>query len=276
MNEIKDIFESLSSRIRSPYFGYFVIFSISLNWKSWLLLIWDDFPLQERIVEFEQSTSFLCLILIPFILGIISALITPWLKLAIVKVNSIPTAKNNLEQAKAESNLLEQKALLEKNRDNILAVEEDKLIGKAKRDEEIRSIEDAESRERLEEEVQRLRSTQGFTQGAFGTVKGTEDPQLNVELRKTDSKHGRRFYVTNNGAITAYEVMFSLIGLTNDNSPLVNDYEEVFPVPELHPGDEVSVIAAIDSDSPLKFDAKLTWKNSDGIQNKKIFTITYQ
>jgi hypothetical protein len=61
MKEIKEIFESIGSRIRSPYFGFFVLFSIGLNWKAWLLLILDKLPISERITSLDERAQLTCI-----------------------------------------------------------------------------------------------------------------------------------------------------------------------------------------------------------------------
>ncbi len=275
MNEIKEIFESISSRIRSPYFGYFVLFSISINWKEWLLLIFDKLSISERITSFEESTTFASIIVIPLLLGFATALIAPWLKLFFVWAARTPVTKKNLLQVKAESKILEEKGRLEKARASLLGTEEESLIAKTQRDLKIRSIEDEEARKKLEQEVQELRSNVGASVVANGTVvKSSKAPQLSVKLKNNPAGNGHKFYIKNTGHDVAHNVRFNLLLKEGKSSPLTSDAKEVFPVAELHPNDEVSILAALSMGMGAKFDVELKWETSDGENKSKRSTVT--
>ena len=275
MNEIKEIFESINSRIRSPYFGFFILYSIGLNWKAWLLLMFEKSSISERILCFDEHTSFATIIIIPLLLGFLTALITPWLKLFFIWAASIPVTKRNLLQARSESEILEEKSRLERARASLLGTEEESLIAKAERDVKISSIEDAEAREKLEKEIEELRSKVGSGIKATGTVISSEKkPRISVKLKKNPVGNGYRFYVKNTGNDVAYNVKFNLLLKEGASSPLTSDVKEVFPVVELHPNDEVSVLAAISMGMSSKFDIELTWESSKGEKESKRTSVT--
>ena len=108
-----------------------------------------------------------------------------------------------------------------------------------------------------------------------GTVISSEKkPQISVKLKRNSAGKGYRFYVKNTGNDVAHNVKFNLLLEDGESSPLTSDVKEVFPVAELHPDDEISVLAAISMGMRSKFDVELTWESSNGEKQSKRTSVT--
>lgn len=95
-------------------------------------------------------------------------------------------------------------------------------------------------------------------------------PKFNVTLSKLGKSYC--FYIVNTGQGTAYDVDFELVDC--QHSPLCSDVSEKFPHPEMKPNSRVKLIAAIDSLSPLKYQAKVMWKDFENESQSEIFWLT--
>lgn len=83
-----------------------------------------------------------------------------------------------------------------------------------------------------------------------------------------------RIFVTNEGQAVAYDVTLELVTPEGRSSPLCNDFDEVFPVDDLPPGQRVSVLAALTFDTGTSFTCKCGWVNEDGSIGEKIVPLT--
>jgi len=95
-------------------------------------------------------------------------------------------------------------------------------------------------------------------------------PKFNVTL--TNLGKSDYFYITNTGQGTAYHVNFELIDC--DDSPLTSDASKKLPHPEMKPYTKVKLLAALHMQSPLKYQAKVTWKNSENQDQAETFWVT--
>ncbi|MDO6775611.1 MULTISPECIES: hypothetical protein [unclassified Shewanella] len=95
-------------------------------------------------------------------------------------------------------------------------------------------------------------------------------PKFNVSLTKLGKSYS--FYISNTGQGSAFDVRFELVDC--ENSPLCSDVEEKFPHPEMKPNTRVKLIAAICLGSPLKYQAKITWKDLEKESHEELFWVT--
>lgn len=95
-------------------------------------------------------------------------------------------------------------------------------------------------------------------------------PKFNVTLSKLGKNY--YFYITNTGQGAAYNVNFELVDC--EDSPLVGDLSEKFPHPEMKPNSRVKLIAAIHMQSPLKYQAKVSWHDSEQQVHDETFWLT--
>lgn len=155
---MKEILEALGTRIRSPLFGYMALAFFAINWKELLYLWLSDEDISNRIEFFTNNTSNLSLLIYPIILGIACAIIYPWVHLVFLRMAYKPTYLRNILQAETEHSMLLKKQELEALRNKMLTQKEENLIEQAKRDQEISQIENEELRQKLQMEVEKLRS----------------------------------------------------------------------------------------------------------------------
>lgn len=154
---MKEIFEAIGSRIKSPLFGYVMIAFIAINWRSLFYLIASDVTAIERIKYFEENTTVNSLIFLPVIFAAFGAIIYPWINAIFLYLCKKPTELRNSIQALSEHSLLIKKQELEEVRSELLKKREQELIDRAKRDEELESLEDTETKEKIKDEIERLR-----------------------------------------------------------------------------------------------------------------------
>jgi hypothetical protein len=63
--------------------------------------------------------------------------------------------------------------------------------------------------------------------------------------------------------------------MTGEHDPILrSEYDAKLPIPELPPGDEVSLIAAITMSGGRVFDCELAWNNEDGSPGKRATRLT--
>lgn len=154
---LKDIFDSASSRIKTPYFGYFIFFIFTFNWKEWAILFLSDSSFTNRLEHFEVNTSLWSLIIWPLTAALVITIINPWFRLLLLKISYKPNVRINKEQAKSESETLQVKAELERERAIYQKIQEERVISEAETDSKIASIEDEKVRVRAKEKVDELR-----------------------------------------------------------------------------------------------------------------------
>lgn len=90
---VKDIIESVESRISAPYFGYLFCSFLAINWEALFYLIFAKKTVSERITVFNEQTSFLTTIICPIVLGAILTVASPYLKYWFAKVVDSPVRK---------------------------------------------------------------------------------------------------------------------------------------------------------------------------------------
>lgn len=155
---MKEVFEAVESRIKSPYFGYAVIAFFALNWQGVFLLLVSDGTAIERIAEFEKETSTLTLLVLPLIVAALVAASTHWVKYIFERVSSKPLELIAELSLEAEHKRTIKQTELEQSRAKLFEVKEQEIIDRAKRDEAIAELDD-ESKKKVEAEIEQLRKT---------------------------------------------------------------------------------------------------------------------
>lgn len=274
MEEIKEIFESLSARIRSPFFGYLFFFTIFFNWKAWFYLLFANTSATGKLAYFDNETTTSSLVYIPLGLAFIATISSPWLRLFFIWAVKFPTTQKNILQARAESEILREKNKLEKNRIESQAIEEDKIISQAERDAQVKALSDKESRESVQQQLDEFRNTLKNTTSVYGqSRKQNVIESVAVTLQKRE-RNDYRFYVKNGTASMIKDVNLSLSLDEHEQNPFTTDYHSLFPIEKLHVGDEVSVKAIMTLDSPSKFEYTLNWLDANNTPLKKTGILT--
>lgn len=154
---MKEIIEAFAARIKSPVFGYFVLSWVAFNWRPLFYLMISKVIVDERLIYFDKHTSIYSLIVFPFLSAITIAIVYPWFNYVFLSLCQKPSDLRNYIQADSEHKLLIRKQKLEEARSELLATKEKELIGRAKRDEEVKEISDEGTKEKLQEEIDLLR-----------------------------------------------------------------------------------------------------------------------
>lgn len=155
---MKDLLDEIDSRIKSPFFGYFLFSALAVNWSPLFYLMMHDGEVSSRIEYFQGNTDFLSLFVCPFLIAATYSVAYPWLQFVFTYTSIKPTELRNALQARSEHKLIEVQKNLEVARNNTLKIREEELIDRAKRDEELNEIEDKSLRNKLQSEIDALRS----------------------------------------------------------------------------------------------------------------------
>jgi len=168
---MREVIEAFSSRIRSPLYGYFLISVIALNWKALFYLFFANEKVTHRIVYFEEHTSFATLLGYPLLFAALFTILYPWLNYAFLYLCRKPTELRNTVQAQSDHNLIIRKQEMEEVRSRLLKVRENDLIDRVKRNELLNEIKDTEARDKLSEDIEKLR------QGSDGSTTSAKDKE---------------------------------------------------------------------------------------------------
>lgn len=155
---MKDLIDAINTRIKEPYWGFFLLSFLAFNWKGIFLLCFAGESAQVRINLFEQQTDLWSLIVCPISTAIFILLITPWLKLLFGWLSRRAYEKLNSQELEREHKYIAEKNKLENERAVELANKEKELIDQAKRDIDIDKLEDDQVKQNLREEIEKLRN----------------------------------------------------------------------------------------------------------------------
>lgn len=155
---MKEIFEALEARIKSPVMGYFALTFIAINWQPLFYLIVENKGAIDRIEYFAANTDWKSLIFYPATTSSLIAIIYPWINYIFLYLCVKPTEMRNSLQAQSEHKLLIKKKELEELRSEMMSSAERELIERAQRDVELESIENEEVKEKVKSEIEQLRS----------------------------------------------------------------------------------------------------------------------
>jgi hypothetical protein len=151
----KQLFDAASERIRSPFFGSILISFIGFNWRELFYLLFADKPVRARILYFDANTDVWSLFVYPVALGILLALLMPWVSYLGAIVARLPHANlhsvQHGEVSRKRIHEFEQKAKEEEVISRLEAATEQRRIDAAKRLEEAEEV-SVELGEELSEE----------------------------------------------------------------------------------------------------------------------------
>lgn len=190
---MKEIIDALSTRIKSPVFGYTVIAFLAVNWKPLFFLFFSNVSALERIQYFEKETTIYSLLGWPISLAILGALAYPWVNIIFLRISKKPTDLRNALQAHSDHMLIMKKKELEDARASLLASKERELIDRAKRDEEFETIGDSASKERIREEIEKLRKERDSLRVESKSANGSNRNDSVLELTKTLKEMARLY-----------------------------------------------------------------------------------
>lgn len=178
MDSIREIFDALSQRIRSPVIGYVILMVLLFNWKVFFFLFFSGESAEAKFTNFDDHTDRWSLFVFPTIVGIAAAILTPWINV----VGQWAVTKPMLIHKKRNAEAAHELALLKaghKNAENKLI---EGLIEAAKQDEQVMQIEDDETRNRLQQQINELREERSSNLALSGDASSDRMAGLRMEI----------------------------------------------------------------------------------------------
>lgn len=183
MEALKDLLESMSQRLKSPIIGYVITSFILVNWKPFFVLISGE-EVQSKFKYFDDNTSFISLVILPFIFGVTVALAAPWISLLGAMWAELPTRKRKILSLRSSYEI----AILRNRLSYEQSLKVDSIIKSAKQDVEVKRIDDEEIRSIVEKRIEEMRNSfdkDGDTQRKMSELDYNERQAKNLE-RQSD------------------------------------------------------------------------------------------
>lgn len=192
---MKDFIEAFNSRIKSPFFGYYLFFLIIKNWKVFFYLFFTDVSALEKFEYFELKTTNSSLIYYPIFFSVISVLIYPWFKYLFSILTQKPIQLKKTLEIELESRILNKKYLLESQRGKLIETQEQNLI--AKRKQEIDSMEDEKTQNEPQQEINELKNVNKTTRNESNKIKYEANTfeKIAKMYEKSDEKKAEEYYL---------------------------------------------------------------------------------
>ena len=192
---MKEIFEAFNSRLKSPVFGYFILAFFAYNWKVIFYLLVSGSEVTDRFKYFDNNTSTNSLLTYPLIVGIIGALLYPWINLFFIWMIRRPIERRQVINLISKNNILIREKEFEESRAKLLATKERELINRAKRDEEIKSLPDEKLRDELQKQIEELREQvdvmdKDAKNGSINLSKKPSLVEIYLELARLSQSNG--------------------------------------------------------------------------------------
>ena len=176
---MKDIYEAIESRIKSPIFGYFILSMVAFNWQAFFFLLLDNGSVTSRLAYFDEHTKLSTLIIYPILLASFYSILYPWVQYFFILCSSKPSRLKTTQNLKAEHQKLVEQQKLAKERTELEKALEDEIIDRAKRDQKLtEEIEDDQTREKVKSEIKEIRQNnkeRGHIDLANSTSLNTEE-----------------------------------------------------------------------------------------------------
>ena len=139
MDALGKIFDEFRSRVRSPIWGTIGLYVILLNWKAFYFLLFADVSVPEKFSFWDENVTHEWLICYPLILGVISIVAVPWIRVGFTQVNKFADLKlHNIQSTHRNDKELHDQAEEDKLEEAI----ENQKIERAKRLKEAEKVGD--------------------------------------------------------------------------------------------------------------------------------------
>lgn len=158
MDSIKEIFEAMGQRIRSPFWGYVFISFVLFNWKALFYVVFSDSMVEIKFSFFDENTCWQSLYLLPLVFGLFATLCSPYISEYGARWAEKPVNRKRIREVNAAHLVLKSKNRLAAERENERAIYEQSLIDQAKRDEEIDNISDPNLRDEVSAKIEDMRA----------------------------------------------------------------------------------------------------------------------
>ena len=154
---MKEFFEAIGQRIRSPFWGYVALAFLAVNWKSIYIIVFADEDPYHKFKFFDANTSIYTLYVVPLSLGLGATLLAPYIANWASWWASKPVNSRRIRDVDAAHKVLQVKNKFTVEREREKALIEQSLIDKAIRDEQVSRIENDEIKETLDDALTEFR-----------------------------------------------------------------------------------------------------------------------
>ncbi|MEJ2001823.1 MAG: hypothetical protein P8X77_10585 [Maritimibacter sp.] len=227
---LKEIMDAMGSRLRSPFFGSIAVVFVISNWKPLFYLVFSSEPVSVRLRFFDLNTDEISLYLLPFGLGMLIAVIAPWLKYAGAIIAAQPTrrlrALHDEEAIERKIADLGRQARLEEAQAAEENAKERRLIEAAKRDREVEDLGDDELEKEIaasREDRDSLRSGSDISQVSERTMAILVSIAASPQGFVVAYEHNNAFKVNLGGRETSVQGRRDYLKLLNDLKQLTEN-----------------------------------------------------
>ncbi len=216
MDGLKEVVETLNSRIRNPIFGAVFLAFVALNFDALFLLFLGEGTANERISVF-RTIGWQKLVLAPIIVGLLLAFVTPWLRYFGAWVAEVPSRKHKMLQDASMSKVLEQKNRLEEKRNQAVELERERLeqerseiLAEARVEDELAAIQDESVKEKAVQRLNKIEkleldATSEDNLGAPELGDIAKDLLIKLAISTSDEVHFPPIDVNNKNSIIIHE-----------------------------------------------------------------------
>lgn len=191
---MKEIFDAVNNRIKTPYFGYSVLAFIAFNWRGFFFLVTSSGTPEERLALFDAEVDVWTLFIYPLIVGLFVASSAHWIRYVFALIERKPRWLVNSLMLDEDHQKNIKQAELEQLRGTLFALKENELIGRAKRDELVADIEDEATKEKLADQLSKLREERdrlsNELSGQLGATKNISSIAEEILLAAASDKDG--------------------------------------------------------------------------------------
>lgn len=161
MDGIKEFLETLGNKIKAPILSSILFSSLVYNWKVFFYITFSKATAIEKFAYFDMHTNIWKLLVIPALIGSTFIVVSPFLSHAAILMTKGIKTKTKKVQADSQSTILEHSAKLERNRNAILEIEQERLLTEAKIDERIDTeITDNNTKKNLIKKIEEVRDSE--------------------------------------------------------------------------------------------------------------------
>jgi len=247
MDSLKEIFDAFGQRIKSPVFGYILIAFVACNWKPLYYVFFSGDPALEKFSFFDANTDAWSLYLLPLIFGLLSALFAPWVSNWGAWWATKPTNEKRIREVNEAHKVISAKNKWAAERETEKANKEQALIDAAKRDLEIKEIDDDDVRKDLVGDIVSVREQhdQSFDLSEK-EIEGIASRSMSANLGKLGEK------------IVSKKSNSRILGVYNPNSPMKKNYMQTFNISHVYNGTPFGTESLVkdvrDGDTVMLFD----------------------
>jgi len=197
MDGLKELVEAFSARIKSPIIGSIILAFIAVNWRPVFFLFFSGKPASDKFVYFNEHTTGYSLYLYPVLIGLIFALLIPWINFWGAMAVESPVSKHRNMQLDAAHALAEKKTRHAIDMETLDADYRGALLNRARVEQEIKEADiDEDVRIDLEEKFSEASLSSPKDRRSSSVVDGKIAELANILIQQIGANKSGRFSVT--------------------------------------------------------------------------------